>query len=146
MVSPGGLAGRLPREGRVYPLTGHLRVGSWNVEGLTATKIEELMDYMIENSLLVLCLQETHVANSDYYVTNRGYTVILSGTGSTERERAGVGFIVAPSALSAVIGFRQVSARLCCLKVRTPGGKNGSHQYLRAAQREALGRKTSFLS
>ena len=78
---------------------------------------------MTEQIIGVLCLQETHQLKSDYYVSDEGYLVILSGSAAGIRERAGVGFIVAPGWRRSVVGFCQATARMASLKLRVSGGK-----------------------
>ena len=101
-----------------------VRIGSWNVEGVGASypgKIEKLIRHMDSYGIGLLGIQETYVSASPWYYTDEGYLVILSG-GAHVRERAGVGFIVAPHLTSMVVGFRQISNRLAILKLRVRGG------------------------
>ena len=72
----------------------YLKVGSWNVEGLTELKLEEIIKYIDVNSIDIFCIQETHKSNSDYYVNDKGFLIILSGGAAASREWAGVGFVV----------------------------------------------------
>ena len=67
------------------------KIASWNVEGLTDVKLEELCLYMSEHGIAVLCIQETHKLGCPYYDYN-GFLVILSGNENKERETAGTGF------------------------------------------------------
>ena len=99
------------------------RVATWNVEGLTDIKVIQLQRVMEKRGIGMLCLQETHCNNSDYYSTAEGYLIILSGGLAEDRERAGVGMIVAPSVRSSLIGFCQISSRMMSAKVRVRGGK-----------------------
>ena len=71
----------------------------------------------------ILCMQETHKKNSDYYVTAEGFLVVLSGSAGEGREHAGVGFLIAPWFRKCIVGFTQKSARLASLKIRVEGGK-----------------------
>ena len=96
---------------------------TWNVEGLTKSKIIELQRMMIQKRISIICIQETHQAKSDYYVTEEGFLLILSGTALDEREYAGVGFVVAPYMRQHIIGFNQATSRMASLKLRTSGGK-----------------------
>ena len=99
-------------------------MGTWNVEGLTDAKVVELQHYMMDIGLDVLCLQETHWTNTDCHVTDAGFLLIPSGvTEHDELERAGVGFLVAPSARKSVVSFCQQSSRMAFLRIRVPGGK-----------------------
>ena len=79
---------------------------------------------MLKYNIHILCLQETRKPLSDYSITEKGFILILSGKSNTEeREYAGVGFLIAPSIRSTIIGFCQHSNRIACLKIRVPGGK-----------------------
>ena len=71
----------------------------------------------------ILCLQETRIAKTPYYYTDSGFLVILSGSSTEKKEWAGVGFLIAPWLAKSLTGFLQQSSRLCCLKLRVPGGK-----------------------
>ena len=101
---------------RAFPSTGVARFGTWNVEGLTDIKIHMLQRIMRQSNIGVLCLQETHRCGSDYWITEDGYLVILSGVAEDVREYAGVGFLISPRIRPALLGFLQVSNRICCLK------------------------------
>ena len=99
------------------------RVATWNVEGLTDVKLVQLQTVMERRNIGVLCVQETHRRNSDYFCTEEGYLVVLSGGVGEGREWAGVGFIFAPFMRRSLIGFRQLSSRTACAKIRVQGGK-----------------------
>ena len=114
------------RGGHLRATSRDMRIGTWNVEGLTDANVVELQHYMMDIGLDVLCLQETHWTNTDSHVTDAGFLLILSGVMVTEREeleRASVGFLVAPSARKSVVSFCQQSSRMTSLKIRVPGGK-----------------------
>ena len=98
-------------------------VAFWNVEGLSDAKIVQLQRVMVSRDIKVLCLQETHVAKSEYRVTDEGFLLIQSGRQDDERESAGVGFLVAPDVRRSVIGFCQMSRRVAYVKLRVKGGK-----------------------
>ena len=100
-----------------------LVLASWNVEGLTDAKIISLQQTMIQQSIDILAIQETHRRLSDYWVTSEGFLIILSGRSDEQRESAGVGFIVSPALRSSILGFCQATSRYACLKVRSSGGK-----------------------
>ena len=97
----------------------------WNVEGLGADqhKVRELMWHMKQRRLAILCIQETHITGIHHYNEN-GFLVILSGGSTAEcsRSYAGVGFIVAPSAVPPVQGFCTISDRLAKLKFKATAG------------------------
>ena len=44
--------------GNVYSYTGIIAVATWNVEGLTDIKTDQIIDYMEEFSIGVMCMQE----------------------------------------------------------------------------------------
>ena len=71
----------------------------------------------------IICIQETRRRNSDWYVTDAGYLVILSGSAGMDAEWAGVGFIVAPKMRSHMIGFCQVCNRIASVKLQCDGEK-----------------------
>ena len=81
-----------------------LIIGSWNVEGLTDIKLEEISIYMHNNSVDILAIQETRKLKSDSYVTEDGYLVYLSGSGTDDKEWAGVGLIISPEMRKYIIG------------------------------------------
>ena len=66
------------------------------MEGLTDIKVAEVKNFMVRNTISIVCMQETHILQSPYYTTENGFIVICSGSASGLRENAGVGFIVAP--------------------------------------------------
>ena len=101
---------------------GHLIVSSWNVEGLTDIKIEEITTYMLRNSIDVLCIQETRKPYADTYRSEKGFLLLLSGRGDASREYAGVGFVVAPWMQPHIMGFTPNSSRCASLKLRVQGG------------------------
>ena len=77
---------------------------------------------MLEKAVDVICIQETHLEESKYFHED-GFGIFLSGAGTTvTRSFAGVGFIVSPRVLSAVVCFRSVSDRLAILRVKVSGG------------------------
>lgn len=112
------------RGGELHVSDGQWLVGTWNVEGLTDKKLEELQLWMYELGIGVLCMQETHKSGSEYSITEAGFLLILSG-GNGVRETAGVGFLIAPVLRRSVIGFCQATARMASLKLRVAGGKVG---------------------
>ena len=67
------------RQGLLRPTFKQLQIGTWNVEGLTDTKLITLQHYMKVYDIHILCLQETHKPLSDYVETNEGFLLILSG-------------------------------------------------------------------
>ena len=103
------------------PVSGELSIGQWNIEGLTPSKVQ-LQLAMRKLGIGILCMQETHLKNSDYYVSEEGYLIILSGSTGGGREYAGIGFIVAPHFKQHIIGFNPTSSRISSVKLRVPKG------------------------
>ena len=77
---------------------------------------------MVHHSIDLVCIQETHKQNSDYFINDEGFLVIFSGSVG-EIEHAGVGFIVAPHIRRSIYSFRQESSRMASIKLRIHGGK-----------------------
>lgn len=95
----------------------------WNVEGLTDAKIVELTRITHDRNISISCLQEVRRSYSEYFVGHDGHLIIVSGSSGEEREWAGMGFIEAPWLRKAIVGFMQVSNRLCTIKMKTKTGK-----------------------
>ena len=115
--------GNFPCDSSRRPIT-HVKVCTWNVEGLTDIKIYEICTYMRANRIDVLCMQETRKLNSDTYVSDTGYQVILSGGASGNREWAGVRFIISPIFRNAVVGITPKSPRVASIVYKTSGLKH----------------------
>ena len=84
----------------------------------------ELILHMKRYSIDILCLQETHIVDTDCY-EEQGFLVVLSGGGQEKRSWAGVGFIIAPRMTSRIKSYKQVSDRICVLKLKVSGGTLG---------------------
>ena len=48
------------RRGSLQTTSANFVVASWNIEGLTTSKIDELQVHMINRKVGIMCLQETH--------------------------------------------------------------------------------------
>ena len=101
-----------------------LVVCSWNVRGLTDLKLFELILHMKRYDIDILCIQETH-NNIVSVEDEQGFLVLLSGSGTDQRSWAGVGIIVAPRCRHRIKSYKQISDRLCSLKVKVDGGVLG---------------------
>jgi exonuclease III len=77
---------------------------------------------MKTHSIDITCVQETRKLNSDQFCSDTGDVVLLSGSGASSREWAGVGFIVSKRVQSLIVGFRPISNRLAALNLRVAGG------------------------
>ena len=102
--------------------TNNIKALTWNVEGLTDVKLIQICTYMDRHQIDVCCIQETRKSKSEYYFTDEGYMVILSGGNCSEREWAGVGCIIAPRLRCHVDGFCQLDERIMSVKVKVIGG------------------------
>ena len=78
---------------------------------------------MVLHNISILCLQETRASKADYYYSEKGFRVILSGTEDVQRSWTGVGFILAPAVDHLVEGFLQYSDRLASLKLKGRCGR-----------------------
>eukprot|EP00959_Pyramimonas_sp_CCMP1952_P224986 4704432-Pyramimonas_sp.AAC.1 len=77
---------------------------------------------MAAHRIAVLAIQETQLHGSEYYDYD-GFMLCLSGEpDDAKRSVAGVGFIVAPWARSAIVAFRAVSPRLASLRIKVQHG------------------------
>ncbi len=70
-------------------------MATWKVEKLTDVKICELQRHMTERNIKVLAMQETKRTGAACERTGEGFLLAVSG-GETDKEFAGVGFLVAP--------------------------------------------------
>ena len=98
------------------------KIASWNVQGLSDVKIQQLIRTMQARGIGLLCMQEVRRPGSAYFLED-GFLIIQSGSSGEEREWAGVGFIVAPWLRPCISGFLQKSNRLCSIKLKTTSGK-----------------------
>jgi exonuclease III len=97
---------------------------SWNVRGLTDLKLFELILHMKRHDIDVLCIQETR-KNDVAAFEEQGYLVLLSGSGTVDKTWAGVGIIVAPRCKHRIKSYKQISDRICSLKLKVAGGVLG---------------------
>ena len=126
------------------PADGAMSIGTWNVEGLGdidesgSAKLFEVQRHMLTYDMGVLCMQETQRPGTAEIETPEGYHVLLSGAPCEARERAGVGFVVAPWLWKHVKSYKMISSQLAVLKVRIRGGvmaiitayaPTGTHDY-----------------
>ena len=93
------------------------------MEGYTNAKRIQLQIYMRDQGIGILCLQETHKPNSDYYTSEEGYVIIMSGGVEGLREDAGVGYMIAPWMRKSIVSFCQASSRMASPKIRVQGGE-----------------------
>ncbi|TWW74372.1 R2DM Retrovirus-related Pol polyprotein from type II retrotransposable element [Takifugu flavidus] len=113
-----GLGGG-PRRGpglsdpRLWKLT----FGTWNVTSLAGKELElvgEVECYQLD----VVGLTSTHSVGSGTQVLEGGWTLFYAGVAQGERQRAGVGFLLAPRLSSSTLGFSRSSERVASLRLR----------------------------
>ena len=101
------------------------RIATWNVEGMSgpsSVKFTELCIYMRQHGICLLCLQETHLYDAEHF-EYEGFKIFLFGEALREgRSFSGVGFIVAPWALQAVVSFHAINDRLAKIRFKVFGG------------------------
>ena len=100
-------------------------MATWKVEGLrgdSLVKLEELLHTMRNNSIDILCGQETHLHGAEYSSKN-DHKLFFSGSLDVQnRTYAGVGFLVGPSVVNSVIAFKACDDRIATLRVKISGG------------------------
>ena len=89
------------------------KIMSWNIEGLSELKENEIVEYMSRFEIDVCCLQETRKSKSDVYTSNGAWCILSGG---------GVGFVISRRFRQYVRGFCQVSDRIASLKINCAGG------------------------
>ena len=90
--------------------------------GPSVSKFAELRLIMKEQGISILCLQETHLLDAEYF-EEEGFSIFLSGAAiDGPRSYAGVGFMVAPWAIKFVVSFKDVNERIASLRVKVLGG------------------------
>jgi len=94
-----------------------LVICTWNVRGLSDLKLYEFISHMQTYDIDILCIQETRI-NSSSISYEQGHLILLSGSDDDKRSWAGVGIIVAPRCRNRVKSYKQVSDRLCTLKLK----------------------------
>ena len=118
---------------------------SWNVKGLTDLRILELVLHMQKYDIDILCLQETHVCSTSIY-EEQGYLVIQSGSDGDARSWAGVGFIVSPRCKRRIKSYKQVSDRICLMKLTVKGGVVGIFSVYASHNLKPLAERFEFFS
>uniref|UniRef100_A0A8C6M0S1 Endonuclease/exonuclease/phosphatase domain-containing protein n=1 Tax=Nothobranchius furzeri TaxID=105023 RepID=A0A8C6M0S1_NOTFU len=123
-----GSGGRLRQEPwRSDPRTRKLVIGTWNVTSL-AGKEQELVAEVERYRLDIVGLTSTHMwlgfqvayysIGSEIQVLERGWTLSFVGVAPGERQRAGVGFLLAPRLSACVLGFTPGDERVASLRLR----------------------------
>ena len=108
-------------DGAVSPSTLFRKFATWNIEGFSMDKLVILQHYMEIYSIELLCIQETHICETEHFITDQGNLVIFSGT--TGWKYAGVGFIISARLRKSVYSFDCPNGRMAAVKIRVTGGK-----------------------
>uniref|UniRef100_A0A8C6NR40 Endonuclease/exonuclease/phosphatase domain-containing protein n=1 Tax=Nothobranchius furzeri TaxID=105023 RepID=A0A8C6NR40_NOTFU len=98
-------------------LNSKLVFGTWNVTSL-AGKEQELVAEVERYRLDIVGLTSTHSIGSGTQVLERGWTLSFAGVAPGERQRAGVGFSLAPRLSACVLGFTPGDERVASLRLR----------------------------
>ncbi len=93
------------------------RIGTWNVQGMTAGKLKIVTRRMQEGKMSVLGIAETWWLNQGNFRTDDGFTVVYSGKDTGKRER-GVGVIMGQEAAKALMGFNPINDRIISVRLR----------------------------
>ena len=93
------------------------RIGTWNVQGMTAGKLKIVTRRMQECKISVLGIAETWRLNQANFRTDDGFTVVYSGKDTGKRER-GVGVIMGQEAAKALMGFNPINDRIISVRLR----------------------------
>ena len=76
---------------------------------------------MKQENISILCIQETHLSETEYFEEDGFLTFVSGGIYTGNRLFSGVGFIVAPWAKRSIISFKGINDRIACLRVRVVG-------------------------
>uniref|UniRef100_A0A8C6MDN2 Endonuclease/exonuclease/phosphatase domain-containing protein n=1 Tax=Nothobranchius furzeri TaxID=105023 RepID=A0A8C6MDN2_NOTFU len=113
-----GSGGRPRREPwRSDPWTRKLVIGTWNVKSLVR-KEQELVAEVERYRLDIVGLTSTHSIGSGTQVLKSGWTLSFAGVAPGERQKAGVGFLLAPRLSACVLGFTPEDERVASLRLR----------------------------
>ncbi|XP_071485324.1 craniofacial development protein 2-like [Diadema antillarum] len=91
-------------------------IGTWNVQGMNADKMEIIITRMGEQNISVLGISETWWLNQGRFTTEDGYAVVYSGKDGGKREH-GVGFILDKNSAKSFLGFSPISKRIITLRL-----------------------------
>jgi len=123
LLLPAGTQQAIKVNGEEHCNFENLKIGSWNVEGLTDLKEYEVCQYMQIHNIDIMYIQEIRKKNSAYYTAHFGFLFVLSGSPGAGCDWNRVGFVLAPRMRRHVQSFLQYSDRLCSLKIKIQGAK-----------------------
>ena len=110
---------RSPSLVRNPPKVRHLKIASWNVEGLRGSlKYHLILQFMKTHHVDILLLQETHVVQTHTCIKD-GFDFFFSGSLSAPHH--GVGIVTAPSAHPYVSNFIGHDERIAQIDLHTSG-------------------------
>jgi exonuclease III len=104
-------------------LAGDLTVCTWNAQGLTEDKIPILLNAAKTHSWDITMLTETWQPLSGHRRLTDRWALLLSAADNGHAK--GVGFLLSPTAASALLDFQPVSDRVATITVATTHGKAG---------------------
>ncbi|KAL5272936.1 hypothetical protein ACHWQZ_G000943 [Mnemiopsis leidyi] len=105
-----------------------LRIGTWNVRGLTQTHKQLLLKDDCERYQLdLMCLQETKcTVPSDQLINNRYRLIIME---QKDSRHGGLGFVISPKTLPWIKSYNYVSDRVAFLDLLIPNSGGGETNY-----------------
>lgn len=96
----------------------HLRIGTWNVNGILRPGKLSIIEKEMENTRLsILGISETHYRGQGHLTTATGNTLYFSG--SKDASRNGVGILILSKLKKFVLGYNTLSDRVITMKLNT---------------------------
>ena len=106
------------------PYACKLKVVSLNVRSLIKpTMHQQIVTYMKEHRIQVLCLQETKSKTTTQYLVDNFTFMTISTASSQQQEHAGVGFVLSPEARSALLRTTCIHSRLATITLLLASGE-----------------------
>ena len=106
------------------PYAYKLKIVSLNARSLLKpTMHQQIITYMKEHRIQVLCLQETKSRTTTQYLVDNFTFMTASTAGSQQQEHAGVGFVLSPDARSALLRTTCIHSRLATITLLLASGE-----------------------
>ena len=90
---------------------------------LKATMHQQIVLYMRTKQIEILCLQETKVKRTSYYMVDSYTFYTFSNCGATQQEHYGMGFVLSPLARRALLRTLPSTSRVAGLSFHTGAGE-----------------------
>ena len=105
-----------------------LKIGTWNVRGLTQAHKQSLLQSDCERYQLdLMCLQETKcTVATDQRISNQYRLIIMD---QKDSRHGGLGFVISPKALCWIKSYNYVSDRVAFLDLLIPNSGGGETNY-----------------